>query len=257
MSFDQIRLESEQRELLATIVEACRNVPREKRQEFNVVRTDEGDFLLHPGLGETKGTYMGDVNVLAKEGLIDLTSASSSSYLFDVSPLGFDCYEYLKQQAGEPIEQVQEELHLYIDTADFKNRYPVAHTNWQNAQQRLWSSESERELTTIGHSCREAMQGFADVLVKQHDVRDVDADKAHTVKRIRTVLKQRESQLGQTHKALLEALLSYWGTVNDLVQRQEHGAQREGEPLKWEDARRVTFQTLIVMYEIDRALHGT
>jgi hypothetical protein len=36
--------------------------------------------------------------------------------------------------------------------------------------------------------------------------------------------------------------------------RQEHGGQKEGRPLTWEDARRVVFQTLIVMYEIDRAL---
>lgn len=31
-------------------------------------------------------------------------------------------------------------------------------------------------------------------------------------------------------------------------------AQREGEPLVWEDARRVVFQTLVVMYELDRAV---
>jgi hypothetical protein len=51
-----------------------------------------------------------------------------------------------------------------------------------------------------------------------------------------------------------EALLAYFGTVSDLVQRQEHGAQREGAPLRWEDARRVVFQTAMVMLELDRAL---
>jgi hypothetical protein len=39
-----------------------------------------------------------------------------------------------------------------------------------------------------------------------------------------------------------------------LVQRQEHGAQKEVTPLTWEDARRVVFQTCVVMYEINRAL---
>jgi hypothetical protein len=38
------------------------------------------------------------------------------------------------------------------------------------------------------------------------------------------------------------------------VQRQEHGAQKEGRPLVWEDGRRVVFQTAIVMFELDRAL---
>ena len=32
-------------------------------------------------------------------------------------------------------------------------------------------------------------------------------------------------------RAFLDALLAYWGTVNDLVQPQEHGGQREGEAL--------------------------
>lgn len=49
-------------------------------------------------------------------------------------------------------------------------------------------------------------------------------------------------------------LLDYWRKANDLVQRQEHGAAREpDESFIWEDSRRVVFQTLIVMYEIDRA----
>jgi hypothetical protein len=45
-----------------------------------------------------------------------------------------------------------------------------------------------------------------------------------------------------------------YATVSDLVQRQEHAGQREGEPLVWEDGRRIVFQTAIVMFEIDRSL---
>jgi len=56
--------------------------------------------------------------------------------------------------------------------------------------------------------------------------------------------------------AFLDALLVYWGTACDLVQRQEHGSQREGAPLTWEDARRVVFQTMLVMYEVGRAVRG-
>ncbi len=36
--------------------------------------------------------------------------------------------------------------------------------------------------------------------------------------------------------------------------RQEHGAQKESETLQWEDARRVVFQTAMVMFELDRTL---
>lgn len=60
--------------------------------------------------------------------------------------------------------------------------------------------------------------------------------------------------LSERVRAFLEALLAYWGTVSDLANRQEHGATREGESLVAEDARRLVFQTMLVMYELDRAL---
>jgi hypothetical protein len=68
------------------------------------------------------------------------------------------------------------------------------------------------------------------------------------------VLDQHRPRVGTTAAPFLVALLAYWGTVSDLVQRQEHGAQKEGGPLVWEDGRRVVFQTAIVMFEVDRAL---
>ncbi len=44
--------------------------------------------------------------------------------------------------------------------------------------------------------------------------------------------------------------------MSGLVQRQEHGGQKEGAALRWEDARRVACQTAVVMFEIDRSLAG-
>ncbi len=46
--------------------------------------------------------------------------------------------------------------------------------------------------------------------------------------------------------------MSYWGTVSDLAQRQEHAAEREGEALTADDARRVVWYSALVMYELDR-----
>jgi hypothetical protein len=68
------------------------------------------------------------------------------------------------------------------------------------------------------------------------------------------VIARHGGQLGEARSHLLDALLAYWGEVNDLLQRQEHGGQKEGEPLTWEDGRRAVFHTAIVMYEIDRTL---
>ena len=49
-------------------------------------------------------------------------------------------------------------------------------------------------------------------------------------------------------------LILYWDALNELVQRQEHGNQKLGKHLLWEDARRLVFQMAVVMFEIDRSL---
>jgi hypothetical protein len=42
--------------------------------------------------------------------------------------------------------------------------------------------------------------------------------------------------------------------MNEIVQRQEHGDQKPGEPLTWEDARAAVFHTAILLHEYDRVL---
>ena len=140
---------------------------------------------------------------------------------------------------------------LVLDAEAFQSRYPAAYQKWSEAENLLWGADGEQQLTVVGHLCREAMQEFADVLIQKYRPPNADADKAHTVSRIRSVLRLRKQDLGKRKHAFLEALLPYWGTVSDLVQRQEHGAQKEGEPVTWEDGRRVIFQT---MFEIDRSI---
>ena len=142
----------------------------------------------------------------------------------------------------------------FISTDRFRRKYSDAYLKWAEAEILLWSSDSLRQLTTIGHLCREALQDFTTVLVEQHLPSNVDADKAHTVARIKSVLNLRSDQLGSKEIPFLKALLAYWGTVIDLIQRQEHGGQKEGKQLVWKDGRRVVFQTAILIMEIDSAL---
>jgi len=137
---------------------------------------------------------------------------------------------------------------------EFKLRYPDAYDKWASAEDLLWKTDSEQQLTTIGHLCREAVQKFATALVAHYQPSNVTEDKAKTIARVKAVLDMQGAKMGTREKRFLEALLSYWGTVNDLIQRQEHGAQKEGQQLVWEDGRRIVFQTAVVMFEIDKAL---
>jgi hypothetical protein len=93
------------------------------------------------------------------------------------------------------------------------------------------------------------MQAFAESACHVAGLPPQPNDPAKTVARIRAVLDQ---LAGDAKKNFLKALLAYWGTASDLMQRQEHGAGKEREKLSWEDARIVVFQTMLVMYEIAR-----
>jgi hypothetical protein len=248
-------LEREQEELLRALVEASRKVPRDQREEFLMVTDVSGTAVIHPGLpGRELRVHDGDIDILQTEGLLLATRYGRWDRSFVVTPQGVGFYEEMQRRSAAPVQQVEEELMRYLDSDTFQRVHPAAHRKWSEAAERLWASDSQQQLTTIGHLCREAMQAFATGLVDQHQPPGVDTDRAHDVARIRSVLQQHAAKLGTTAAPFLDALLAYWGTVSDLVQRQEHGAQKEGRPLVWEDGRRVVFQTAIVMFEVDRTL---
>ncbi len=250
-----VLLEQEQEELLKALVEASRNVPRDQRDDFHLMIDGDGSSIMHPGLPRREvRVNKGDVDILQAEGLLLVTHYGRWGFSFVVTPQGSGFYEELQRRSGAPTQQVEEEPKRYLEADAFQRSYPEAYRKWEEAAELLWASDSQQQLTTIGHLCREAMQEFATAVVDRHKPPGVDTDKAHDVARIRAVLNQYASNLGTTAAPFLDALLTYWGTVSDLVQRQEHGAQKEGRELVWEDGRRVVFQTVIVMFEIDRAL---
>jgi hypothetical protein len=222
---DQVPLLPEQRDLLAKLVEASRNVPAAQRQPFLYSEAADGADIQHPGLPDGRlAAYAGDLDVLEREGLLNVPHRQRHARMIDVSPRGFQLYEELRRHTDTPLRQVEEDLMRYLDSDAFQRSYPEAYRKWSEAAERLWASESEQQLTMVGHLCREAMQAVATTLVDRYQPPGVDTNKTHDVARIRAVLDQHRPRLGTTAAPFLAALLAYWGTVSDLVQRQEHGA---------------------------------
>lgn len=250
-----ILLEPSQEQLLIKLVEAARSTAPDERTEFFVSSSLVGESLIHPGIHESKSdVHRVDIEVLVREGLLLVLSRSQGSLSFDINPLGYRYYEHLMQQLGEPIERTEKIIMRYISSDIFQKQYPSAYSKWLSAEEILWSPESNRQLSMVGHICREAMQEFTEILVNRAQLPDPPTGKSNTKARLEASLDCCSRRLGKTEKPFLKALVSYWEKVNLLVQRQEHEAQKEGEKLVWEDARRVVFQTLVVMYEVDRAL---
>jgi hypothetical protein len=247
-----IVLEERQVDLLQALVEAHRTV--EPRVDFRVLMLPPiGCRVEHPGLTNLPRLSRTDVEALAELRFIRLKRHSWALWEFSITHRALRYYGELQRQ-GTPAERVEQTIRRLIESQSFKARFPDAYAKWAKAEELLCAADALSQLTAVGHHCREAVQDFANALVAQYKPPDCPADPASTVARVRAVLNVQRSSLPSTVHPFLDALLAYWGTVIDLHQRQEHGAQREGRPLTQEDGRRVVFQTLLVMYEIDRAL---
>ena len=254
---ESIHLEPEQKELLRVLAEAARNVPYGKRQKFYAMEsigTNLAD-LLHPGLPEDfQGAYIGDIEILGSTGLLQLSYGTHGTTKFDVTPIGFKYYEQLMESGGSQTEAIESNIRQYLSSSDFQSNHSAAFTKWSEAESLLWRSQSKEHLTTIGHLCRECIQLYANDLVERFSPAGVDPDVAHTVSRLRSIISLHKSKVSESKIAFADALIAYWGTLSDLIQRQEHGALKEGEDLIWEDARRIVFQTANLLFEIDRIL---
>src|SRR5262245_9586310 len=224
---------AEQVELLCTIVEADRNVPPAQRQPFffsHVADNDPRAHVDHPGLPMgTWRAYLSDLEELRDAGLITLRyHGSRYSGDFDVRSPALTYYGQVKRRSRQPLERLTNAVRHYLSAEAFQRKYPTAYSKWSDAETRLWANDAASQLTMMGHLCREAVQAFTSDLIEQYHPASVDPDPTKSVARLKSVLTLLGSQLGTTEKPFLDALIVYWGTVSDLVQRQEHGAQKEG-----------------------------
>jgi hypothetical protein len=253
-----VDLMPEQEDLLVRLVEADRNL-RPVRDDFRLVSLGRtgGPSVYHKGLphdmrGRSLAPLADFQELIAARFVRKVRQAGrgdAAQWYLAVTPAGFRQYEAIKQRQGETIEQVETETRRYLDR-EIRKRYPEAFVALSRAEELVWSSDPENSATRVGHDCREAMQVFANEVAQRFRPSDMDAG---PTPKIRAALRAAGERLGSTERDALDTLTAWWSSVYDLAQRQEHGAQREGQPLVYEDSRRLVFMTTIVMSEIDRS----
>src|SRR5438309_4513 len=243
-------LDPEQEQVLEFLVEAYRR--SSDRQPFYAAQPANSHnlHLAHAGVPrDHPGIYPADIQTLSEAGLLRLERPDHSTWRFDLTPAAFRYYATMIERRGGGTRTVEETTHSYFDSVKFVSRHPTPFAKWRQAEQLLWSGDGQQQLTTIGHLCREAMQLFATSLLSHRPSADAPLDPVKTVARVRRAL---DSVPNYAKKALCEAMVAYWGEVADFAQRQEHGAQKEGQALEWEDGRMLVFHTLFTMVELDR-----
>ncbi len=157
------------------------------------------------------------------------------------------------EERVDPFERVHAETRGLLSSDEFRAAYPAAFAAWSSGERLLWSEDAQTKLTAIGHHAREAMQEFATALVQAHGPSNVDPDPAHARARVGAVIAMHRRHLGDARRIALEALGDLWEAADALVQRQEHAAQKEREPVTWWDARRVIVLSMYCMVELAAA----
>lgn len=251
-----VLLEPEQEQLLATLVEASRRVADRGERVFSMFLPDGPALIGGGGLppDEPLKAEDDDLPVLERAGLVRVLSRGSGLIRFRVTPEGENYYATTKTRADEPIREVEDDLRSYLDSELFRTRYDAAYRSFAEAERLLWGPDSHDQLTAVGHHAREALQAFATALVGRHQPPEVNPNPTYTLDRLSAVVQMHRPTLGDRRSDFLNALFGYWREVVNLAQRQEHGGQKEGEPLVWEDARRVVLHTAVVMIEVARTL---
>ena len=94
-----------------------------------------------------------------------------------MTPNGFEYYRQNKDQIAEPVSRVEAVTTEYLNSDHFRRTYPEAYDKWKEAENIVWSENSELQLTVIGHLCRESMQEFAHKLGEMYKPPNFDTDR--------------------------------------------------------------------------------
>ena len=240
-------LDREQEDLLLAMVDAARGAPRDQQQwhlggEYQATNEMTGPWGARRVLPR-------DISVLTEAGFLD---AVHLNYVYGndhvITGVGYHNANAIRARRSPGFAGQEANVRRLIDSSSFRESYPKAFARWTEAEQALRSPETE--LTTVGHKAREAMQEFATELVDRYGPTAVEPNPVLVNKRLGAVIAKYLPWLGDARTGVLVALGDYSEACMGVIQRQEHGGQKEGHPLAWDDGRRVVFHVAAVMYEL-------
>jgi hypothetical protein len=149
----------------------------------------------------------------------------------------------------EPFAHIMAENRRLIASNKFAEAFPKVFEPWADAEKLLFAEDTEVQLTTVGHKIREAAQAFATAMIDNFGADEPPSEVKLVKKRLGAVIAHNRSMLGDAQRLFLEALGDLWERTIDLIERQEHAAQKEGEPVTWDDGRRIVTLTMVLMVE--------
>ncbi|MPZ68493.1 MAG: hypothetical protein GEU71_03085 [Actinobacteria bacterium] len=232
--------------LLKLLVEAHWNVPPARTQDFLIVQTLEGDFLVHAGLPRGRVSMDGRrIRDLESQGLLVCDETAPGITEMRLESEGFKCYEESQTRLADPAMTIESEVTVYLDGEDFQSRHVRSYGEWSEAQNLLWRTGGIQDYGMISHLCEVAMEQFADEALVTSGGRD-DGSGRSSLEQMRDILERSDVP----EKSLMLTLLAYWVSVLEAAKSYPH----QLETIAWENVRRLVFNTAFVMFEFDKAI---
>jgi hypothetical protein len=151
------------------MVAAARRVLRHEQQWHLGGEYQPPNQLAGPW--DEQAVLVRDVNALVQAELLDAVNLNyvwGNEYV--ITAKGYAYYAVVKQRAGGPLERQEAKARALLASEEFREAFPTAYAKWADAEALLWKATSDRELSTIGHKAREAVQDFANALVEENEL---------------------------------------------------------------------------------------
>ena len=252
-SYDYIRTRftPEARQLFGEMIEA--HLAATGDRQFMSTQSFGGSQIQLGSSWEKANPDGGALSDLESYGLVRLSNAGQHGTRFYRIPGdSIHFYNWLMEQEGTPIEQIEGDALRLVKGEEFARRHPGAAGHIGEALTLLRSPQAitEQVASEIGGHLRGAVFDFAEKITS-----GAGAEREKPIPALKEAVKA--ADLEDRERKVSGSLVDLLATVLSLDQRMTHIRDEvdKGVPLPgWDEIRRAVFTTVFVCAELDRAL---
>lgn len=187
---------------------------------------------------------------------LDLAEIAERGYVRITNDIGVLCRtsvthggrQLVNQSLGAPTMVAERQFCLSLERIG--HRSPQVADSLNRAFRLALDSETQEEISEVGHNCRIALQDALDYLYQEAKLSGLK--RSATKQRLEALIEQ--SKIGNTDRLMLQNLEVACAAASIAFERGEHRSEREGRQLNNEDAIEMVLLTFLAVSQAFRWL---
>lgn len=258
LPFAAIDLTPETEQLFVEMAEATVSSTTPAHRMFMLAEHLGGNHLVFAGKPrrDWKDVDPGALDDLASLGLLRKDFGGGETPNYRLNNDGRQFFEWLMNQRGEPIRQVETTVRTSLGSEGFARRYPASSASLGRAFEQLWHGETDdQSVSAYGADLRAALQDFA-IELHEHLNLESPTSREKPVDRLAEAVEALADRVGEREEAILTQLVELCRVTLRQVQRIHH-VRAQGRLSGWDALRRAGFILALVVHEFDRAVEAS